>query len=659
MFRQLAGFLAEEAGSSGQVAEAFQASPSALAAWTAQQNILYNEVLPSAIPTGGTAPAPQADINRAIITADEPAAPATTSVFKTAGDAVTEQAKCKAASLDQLLQSQDPAKPVRCGWTYVTPEPLSPIPRLSEGALGTRNGAFAGMTMGSSTSSGRWFWDLREAKDTITKDTCKALRRCADVGTGPYTACAFDTATNQGVPIGSPNSITRPEQCPPPPPPPPGPQPQPALCSPGPDGRLSAACLKSLVGQGGCSAEGALALALSSGAPANYMAAASTLPSMKLYQRSVAQPFREEGWRQGQTTVDAALADVRQLATQATTQPATSAAGAAARDLCQRAGAIEQFDFCSEITDATRGPFGLECTQKLFLQAGGQPAGKLYPTAETLASYYNKLPTWGAVRQAIGGLKADAKNSPLAKQAAALKALYGIAFDLGWMNLPAKMTMYQITTGNRIIAIDSNNNIWRYQTGRSWEKLDGQATQASIGFDGTVWCVDKEQRPYQWNEETRIWQQMPGSVLKVAVVNGSNVWGYNNKGEIYQWNGRMWRQIQGKISKDITAGADGTVCCIGYPVEATGGRLFMWGGSTWNMMADGFANIISAGDGGSIWCLAAAGAVYQWSARSWSQRPGQMRTIAVGPGGGLVLAIDGDGATQMWTGGGWMEVSSV
>ena len=674
MFRQLAGFLAEEAAASEGYQNTGGPAASALAAYMAQQDILYNEILPSAVPVAGTAPVPDAAINRAIQTATEPAAMAgpigETAPFRLAGTQARSQAECKGASLDDLLRSQDPAKPVRCGWTYVAPEPLSPIPRLSEGALGTRNGAFAGL---APSVPSRWFWDLREAKTTITKDVCKSLRRCADVGQGPYKDCAFDTATNQGVPVGSPNSVARPEQCPPPPPPPPGPQPQPALCAPaadraeqssgrsahlalpGADGRLSAACLKSLVGQGGCSAAGALSLALSAGAPTNYLAAAPT--SLRLYQRSVTQPLNEQAWQQGRLTVDAALSEVRQIAATAAAQPATSAAGAAARDLCQRAGAIEQFDFCSEIADGTRAPFGLECTRKLFLQLGGQTAGKLYPSEATMASYYNKIATWGAVRQAINGLKATAKNGSLTEQAAALKSLYGMAFDLGWMNLPAKMTTYQITTGNRIVGIDSNNNIWRYGTARGWEKLDGQAVQVSIGFDGTVWCVDKNQNPYQWNEEGRIWQQIPGSVLKIAVVNGSNVWGYNNKGEIFQWNGRFWRQMPGKISKDITAGVDGSVFCVGYPV----GSVFSWSGSTWNRVEGGSLATVSTGDGSSLWGVGEDGRVYTWAGRRWTAQPGTgLRTVAVGPGESpLVLGINGDGVTLMWVGGDWVEVASV
>ena len=625
----------------------------------------YNTLLPNAIPSMGSSPAPKT-VAQAIQAVDPItgqqllAQPEPDKLFKPVGaELAKKNAACKGATIDQLLGSQNRGAEVRCGWAYTPPIPLSPIPRLSEGAIGTRNGAFAGMA----PNYQKWFWDLAEAKKQIDNDRCKAIRKCTDLGTATANGCGYCLDTNQGVPIGSGQCntiITDVSSCPAPNPPAPGPQPQQGQCAPDANGNLTAQCLQGLVQQGGCSAQGALALALSDAAPTNYMAAASQLQSFQLYQRTAQPPFNAQIFQQGQTTVAQALAEVKQLAANAQ-QSTTSAIGAAARDLCIQKGAIDQFDFCSEVLDNTPGPFDQNCLQKLFLQLGGQPSGQLYPSASTMQSFYNNFGSWGSIRQALNGLVAQTKSNNFTTQASALKALYGFAFDLGWMNLPAKFTTLQIAANNTIVGIDTNFNIWRYMTATGWKQLSGQATQVSVGADGVLWCVDKTGNVYQWNESSQSWQQQQGSaVLKVVVINGANVWCYNTQGQIFYWNGLYWTQIQGTISKDIAAGGDGSVFCIGYPVVSGNGQIFAWSGSGWNYMGQGQAAILSAGDAGNVWCATAANQVFQWnkSTTGWDARPGvAARALAVGPGSQLVLAIDTNGDIQMWTGSNWIEVA--
>jgi hypothetical protein len=624
----------------------------------------YNTLLPNAIPSMGSSPAPKTVV-QAIQSVDPIsgqqllAQPEPDKLFKPVGaEIANKNATCKSATIDQLLASQNKDATVRCGWAYTPPIPLSPIPRLSEGAIGTRNGAFAGMA----PTHQRWFWDLAEAKKQIQTDKCKALRSCTDLGTEAANGCGYCLDTNQGVSLGSGQCgtlITDPSACPQPTPVP-GPQPQQGICSPDANGNLSAQCLQSLVQQGGCSSQGALALALSDAAPTNYMASASQLQSFQLYQRTARPPINAQIFQQGQATVAQALTEVKQLAANSQQAP-TSAIGAAARDLCIQKGAIDQFDFCSEIQDNTPGPFDLGCMQKLFLQLGGQQSGQLYPTASTMQSFYNNFGSWGSVRQALNGLFTQTKSTNFSQQAAALKALYGFVFDLGWMNLPAKFTSLQIAANNTIVGIDTNFNVWRYMTSTGWKQLSGQATQVSVGSDGVIWCIDKNGNAYLWNEVGQAWQQQQGSaILKLVVVNGANVWCYNTQGQIFYWNGLSWAQVQGTISKDIAAGGDGSVFCIGYPVTSGNGQIYAWSGSTWNYMGTGQAAALSAGDAGNIWCVTAANQVFQWnkSTTGWDARSGvAARSVAVGPGGQLVLAIDTNGDIQMWTGSNWIEVA--
>jgi hypothetical protein len=250
----------------------------------------------------------------------------------------------------------------------------------------------------------------------------------------------------------------------------------------------------------------------------------------------------------------------------------------------------------------------------------------------------------------------------LAKQAITLKELYGIAIDLGWRNFPATMRTMSISTGNRLVGVDTANNFWYYQTEGGWRKLPGQGKEIYIGGDGTLLCTDSTNSPFIYNWRDNNWQKIGGPGVKFAIVNGSNIWGYNSGGAIYNWNGLGWRQIPGGVSRDIAAGGDGTVIHAGFPVQDThgGAPMWMWSGAGWNKLP-GWANSVYIGDVSNFWCINNGNNVYKWStSRSdWDPMPGKFRQLAVGPGGTLVLGADMNGAWHMWLGGRWMEVSAA
>jgi hypothetical protein len=337
---------------------------------------------------------------------------------------------CATGSLDGLIAATSGTRtnPIGCGWAYTPPPPGSAIPQTSVGALGTARGPFL-FTQPSKPYS-QWFWDLRQAKKQVLIDTCKALRKCADVNSEQFNQiCGFCTETGQGIPVNtagqplypeailtncSPDAIiTKASQCP-------APQAMGGAgapmvvdetCTPI-NGKLPVACVQRILEEGGCKDTGALNLALDSGArPTDYMETARTLPSLQLYNRHMNPPIDVAMFAQPGATVQTALSEhVRRLAG-ATSQPATSAIGAAARDLCLKKGAIDQFDFCSELADGSPPPFDMNCVRKLFLAASGNPAGAMYPTEQTMATKYNTLPNWRAVKTYIEGLRAQASGT--------------------------------------------------------------------------------------------------------------------------------------------------------------------------------------------------------------------------------------------------------
>ena len=324
--------------------------------------------------------------------------------------------------------------------------------------------------------------------------------------------------------------------------------------------------------------------------------------------------------------------------------------------------AIKGFDFCDDLADATVAPYNPECLQKLFLKIGGEKTGTIYPTELITTTYYNVFTTWGKVRNHLSQLIADIKSKDLKKRAFALKSLYGIQYDLGWMNLPNKMTYFQISTNNQIVGIDSNFTMWIYRTKDGWKKLSGQGVQISIGTDETICCIDKTSNVYLYHEGTDSWTQMDVEpMLKIAVLNAKSIYAYNTMGQLWFYNGIKWIYVAGvTVGKDISVGTDSSLYYIGPPLpgELNGPIYYLRPGSSWNSMANKGACIISAGGIANVWCIDAHNNTYKWNGVDYEITPTKLRTIAVGPDGKLIIAIDMDGSVKFWTNSKWLEVTS-
>jgi hypothetical protein len=347
--------------------------------------------------------------------------------------------QCASSSLDELIAIKNPNAGLGCGWLYTPPAKNSPYPVLSKGFIGNASGP---LDTFSPPDYKKWFFDLQLAKKQILLDKCKALKGCTEVDSDVFKgSCGFCTDTNQGVPIDnvgkplyggdpvgtcSPGSIvTSGGRCPPPPEAGSGPQPiVDRTCQPV-NGRLSASCLYDRVITAGCSDNGSLAIALSSPAsPSDYIANIRNGDAVKIYNRVANPPLKLDVFTQGATTVDAVLKEARQLASN-TKSGSNTALGAAARDLCLQSGAIKNYDFCSELSDASQAPFDVVCLQQLFRKLGGQPLGTMYPSTNTMATY-NSMVTLGAIKQYWSGVIQNMKSTDYATQREAMIQFLGI-----------------------------------------------------------------------------------------------------------------------------------------------------------------------------------------------------------------------------------------
>jgi len=414
-----------------------------------QQQSAYFEALPNIIPsvTSGLK-----GFDKAIQSADTTgnryqnyAIPQPNSIFMpdTSPALSKKMTQCSTATIDELLAMKNPrltANAVGCGWLYTPPVTGSYLPQLSKGFIGNAKGPLDEF---HPPPYKKWFVDLEEAKKQILIDKCKALKNCSEVDSPAFDGvCGYCTDTNQGVPIDAkgnplypdesrtnctPASIVRTSASCPAPNANGGPSPiVDKTCDPV-NGRLSAACLYNQVVAGGCSENGALALALrgTSTDPTDYVGSLRQSDAVKIYNRVSNPPLNLEIFRQGQGTVATVLQEIRPLLSN-TLQPATTDIGAAARDLCLQKGALKGYNGCADLADTTAPPFDVFCLQQLFLKMGGQPNGSAYPSPKTMATY-NTMSSLGAVKQQWNALLTNMNSTDYATQQSSMTQMLGIS----------------------------------------------------------------------------------------------------------------------------------------------------------------------------------------------------------------------------------------
>lgn len=349
--------------------------------------------------------------------------------------------RCAGSTIDQLLaiKNSSAMNGYGCGWMYTPPTNGSSSPVLSQGFYGNASGPFPNM---KHPEYKKWFFNLEQAKRQILIDKCNAMTSCKDLAKDEFSSnCAWCEDRNQGIPVdmngrllyqsdpmgncSTESLYTSASKCP--------------ASTAARDignfdqdcelinGQLPVACLRKKIRAAGCGDGGALSLALASATPSNYIENLPDSDAIKIYNRNVSPPFNTELFKQGRTTVDAVMQEVRTLAGNMERSP-NSAIGAASRDLCIQRGALQKYDICSEYSDSTSPPFLLDCVQKVFLRMGGHGKGTKYPTESNL-SFYNATGSIGEVRQYIQTIIDRTKSTDYVTQRDAMIELFGITPD--------------------------------------------------------------------------------------------------------------------------------------------------------------------------------------------------------------------------------------
>jgi len=339
------------------------------------------------------------------------------------------QAECENATngdqfahLSSMASSVNTSSRLRCGWVYNTGDYTK-----GRGALGTINGPI------ETTASGTWMWDLNAAKKKYHTEICNNITNCGDIGASMYKGrCGWCKKSGKAVPVSGgvaayPFSVKT--ACPPT-------RLQnnankcteafvnPSVCTPLPNGALSRDCLLQKVIEGGCNDEGSMYQALRSGSDNDYLSQLKQQQAWSVYQNRAKQPLDETSLKTGKMTIANALDNFYYLNTMASSELGNGL-NYAARDLCFKKGALDSYDFCSELNDSTNGPFSLDCLQNAFKVAGGQTSGKAYPSAAT-SSKWNALGKWSAVKDEINAMRDKTRSSNRVTQENAMMDFYGI-----------------------------------------------------------------------------------------------------------------------------------------------------------------------------------------------------------------------------------------
>ncbi|MCK4651299.1 hypothetical protein KAT08_03960 [Candidatus Babeliales bacterium] len=126
----------------------------------------------------------------------------------------------------------------------------------------------------------------------------------------------------------------------------------------------------------------------------------------------------------------------------------------------------------------------------------------------------------------------------------------------------------QISVGydNSVWGIDKKGKIYRYNNKtNSWKRIRGNLEQISVGNENYIFGIDKNNILYQWKPKNFWWKwkhfkqpkinSHPIKIKHVAVGNDKELWIISKDGSIWKWKKSKWKKIYEKsIYRQISIG---------------------------------------------------------------------------------------------------------
>ena len=339
-----------------------------------------------------------------------------TSKYSSHPEIAEKQQGCTSAQkIDDVMNN---AKSEQCGWFYAPPPtPTSWVPQFSKAWLSTTAGP-VGLPGAPTPDDYMYFYHdklpegqkLADGKKQMLKDLCMSVTNCTDLGFQSYSGICGWCPEGKAVPINKNGTVMYPE---------PGiacanvvtkhtscPKPasnavvDPKACV----GPFSRECLSTILSDYKCD-KGTLNDALTSSFNPNNTDVNSqnigAMKAMTLYNQQANTPFNIRRFLGADTGAmkQESIAEVMKIANAVTASPATSAVGASARSLCVSPGAMDQYNFCNDLSVRPTSGWPLTCLQQAFRKAGGTINGTGYPNTTTPESRqavdrYNTFTNW-------------------------------------------------------------------------------------------------------------------------------------------------------------------------------------------------------------------------------------------------------------------------
>lgn len=95
-------------------------------------------------------------------------------------------------------------------------------------------------------------------------------------------------------------------------------------------------------------------------------------------------------------------------------------------------------------------------------------------------------------------------------------------------------------------------------------RIQGTATELSLGQDGSVFALDGEGKVWLRppGDEKTPWMHLPGNFARVAAQTQHRAFAIDKAGALFRYDGTWWQLVDGFPLKDVNVCADGTIIAI-------------------------------------------------------------------------------------------------
>jgi len=198
----------------------------------------------------------------------------------------------------------------------------------------------------------------------------------------------------------------------------------------------------------------------------------------------------------------------------------------------------------------------------------------------------------------------------------------------------------------------------QFLSAQTWSPVKGvQAQDISIGSEGEVWIIGKDNTIMRWNGSA--FEKMKGSAKRISVGADGTPWIVTSAGKVgyYDLENNKWVQVAGN-ARDVGVGADGSVWIVGTKAMEGGFVVSKWDNDeeSWEEMEFGAVRIAVDGEG-NPWMVNDEHKIVAYIEEELHEYGEETLDVGVG-GDGSIWAITSEKGIVRLEDEGWVEVGS-